>query len=220
MEGGTYVSDTQCGQVVALIFAAELVAAAGGALTHVWGDVARPSNAEAAFFGVVSVLCHWICDWVSIIAHGVHRVLEGASGCEMFTLADSALHLLVSELFLKGFFFGLAAARFGFVLLDGLPVAGGAEDDVFTDGGGVGLGASGFAFLEAEFRPVPPGGFLCAGVSIRCRCCGESVYVPLLTRSVFVMSFTFFVVLTRRPLSSRRYFQELGCGRNRCICTY
>lgn len=72
----------------------------------------------------------------------------------MLALADTALDLLVAQLFLQTLLFGLAAAGLGLLGLHVLPVSAGPEDDVLADRGGVWLWPLGFPLLKPKFRPV------------------------------------------------------------------
>lgn len=65
----------------------------------------------------------------------------------MVALANTALDLCVLKL-------GLLLRLVALILVAGLPVADGAEGDVFRDGDGVCLGARGFVLFLAEFCPL------------------------------------------------------------------
>lgn len=86
----------------------------------------------------------------SALLDGSHGVLEGTASSEMLSAANTTLDLLVLELVLNA---ALLGALLLFLLGVRLPVDGGTEHDVLTNGGGIEGRSRGVALLKAELLP-------------------------------------------------------------------
>lgn len=159
MKGGTYVGDTQRGEVVPLAVLAAShpitrTRTAGRASPERRRDVAALLGTDtASTSGAASrgggVVRHARSDVGAVGTDGCHGVLVRAAGREMLAVADTALDLLVLELVLEGLGAGILAR----LLLVLAPVRAGAEDDVLTDRGSVGSRTGRVLGAEAELGP-------------------------------------------------------------------
>jgi len=138
-----HVGNTQSSAIVAVEFAAHLLACARTA-TQMRGNVAARAGAQTASCTAGRIVWHFRG---GDIAFGGHGVLEGTFCGEMVSLANTALDLCVLELRLLLRFVAL-------IFVAGFPVGDGAEGDVFGDGDGVCLWAGGLALFLSEFRPL------------------------------------------------------------------
>lgn len=154
--GGTYIRHTQRRQIVSLEFATHPLAGALSALSQMRRHVAAATGAETAGgLATLFVLGHGVGDGGGTVVRGRHRVLERTPRGEMLALADSALDLLVAQLFLQTLLLGFAAAGLCLFGLHVLPVSARAEQDVLPHGRRVRLRSFRFALLQSELRPGP-----------------------------------------------------------------
>lgn len=118
--------------------------------------VAATTRSQATCGFALVVLGHGVGDGCGAVVGGGHRVLERAPRGEMFALADTALDLFVSELFLEALLLDLAASRLRLLGLHVLPVPAGPEHNVLADRRRVGLWPLGFPLFQTELGPFPP----------------------------------------------------------------
>lgn len=158
----THVGDTQSSQVVSLELAAHSLASSSTALAEMWGNVGRATGARSAWCraacsqGLKSSstdITVEVCKTGTSLALGSHGVLEGTLCGEMLAGTNTTLDLHLLELLCL------------LVLLGGRLLGGarleadlGAEDDILSESGGIGLGASRTACLETH---LGPGAALC-----------------------------------------------------------
>lgn len=153
-EGGTYVGDTQSGQVVSLAELAThpLAGSGSAAVAQRRRDVAsllcaRTTGRGTAGGEVVAHAGRHV--GAALGADGRHGVLEGTTGCEMLTVTDSALDRFVLELV----FHSGGVDVLGFVLGVLAPVGRQAENDVLAHAGRIHLRALGIFGRQAELGP-------------------------------------------------------------------
>ena len=154
-----HVRHPQRGQVVALVLAAHaLPGRRRPSLPHVWWHVAAAALAQPPR-GVLTAVGPAVAAGPgpgAVLAHGRHRVLEGAPRGEVLAVADAAAHFLVLQLVAHALLLAFLLARS--ILPVSLPGHARAEDDVLAHARGVEGGADGVSLLEAELGPAAPRG--------------------------------------------------------------
>lgn len=140
-KGKTHVRHTQRSEIVSFVLSAHPLACGLCAtfVPHMGRDVTATTDTQASSgLATVIIFDHGVDGGGAIVGRG-HGVLERTSGGKMLALTDTALDLLVAQLFLQTLLFGLATTGFGLLGLHVLPVSARSENNVLANRCRVGL---------------------------------------------------------------------------------